>query len=194
MEPIFFETIDELRAWFEQNHDREPELWIGYYKKGSGRTSIGYQESVEQALCFGWIDGIRRSIDEHSYANRFTPRRPGSNWSLANVKKVEELMAAGLMHEAGIRAFEARKDARTGVYSFEREAPATLTEEEERQFRENEAAWAFWESQPPSYRKTALHWVTSAKRDETRARRLAQLIADSADGLRIALVRREPKK
>ncbi len=194
MEPLFFTRLEDLRAWFEANHDRETELWIGYYKKGSGRTSVSYAESVEQALCFGWIDGIRRSIDEHSYANRFTPRRPGSNWSLANVQKVQELMAAGLMHEAGIRAFESRKDHRTGVYSFEQAAAAALTPEEEQQFQANARAWAFWESQPPSYRKVALHWVTSAKKDETRARRLTQLISDSEEGLRIALVRRTPKK
>ena len=145
-----------------------------------------WTESVREALCYGWIDGVRRSLGDDSYTIRFTPRKPGSNWSSRNVRHVEELTREGRMAPAGLAAFEARRPDRTGVYSFERRQPARLEPAQERQFRTNKAAWKFFESQPPSYRKTAVHWVVSAKREETRSRRLAQLIEDSAAGRRLA--------
>jgi uncharacterized protein YdeI (YjbR/CyaY-like superfamily) len=139
-----------------------------------------WSESVDQALCFGWIDGVRRGIDEESYSIRFTPRKPGSTWSKVNVAKVEELERKGLMRPAGRRAFEARSEDNTGIYSFERDEPAELTRE-----GFSDEAWEFFQAQPPGYRRTAAHWVTSAKREETRERRLAQLVEDSAAGRRL---------
>jgi uncharacterized protein YdeI (YjbR/CyaY-like superfamily) len=182
VKPLFFATAEELGAWLEEHHETEDELWVGLYKKGSGKPSVTWPEVVEQVLRFGWIDGVRRGIDEESYANRITPRRPGSNWSLANVAKVEELKARGLMTPAGLRAYEARRPEQTGVYSFERSEPARLPEEFEERLRANAAASEWFESRPPGYRKTAIHWVISAKREETRMRRLQQLIECSADG------------
>jgi uncharacterized protein YdeI (YjbR/CyaY-like superfamily) len=145
-----------------------------------------WTESVREALCYGWIDGIRRSLGDDSYTIRFTPRKPGSNWSLRNVRHVEELIREGRMAPAGLAAFEARKPDRTGVYSFEQRHSARLEAGQEKQFRANSGAWEFFESQPPSYRRTAVYWVMSAKREETRSRRLAQLIEDSAAGRRLA--------
>jgi uncharacterized protein YdeI (YjbR/CyaY-like superfamily) len=182
VKPTFFETPEELAAWLEEHHETEDELWVGLYKKASGRPSVTWPEVVEQALRFGWIDGVRRGIDEESYANRITPRRRGSNWSAINVAKVEELKARGLMKPAGLRAYEARTPERTGVYSFERSQPAVLPDEFERDFRSNERAWEWFQGRPPGYRKTATHWVISAKREETRMRRLQQLIECSAEG------------
>ena len=179
---IFFETPGELRAWLEGHHATAPELWVGFYKKASGKPSITWEESVEQALRFGWIDGVRQSVDEESYTIRFTPRKPTSNWSRINVAKVEELKGRGLMAPAGLRAYEARKPERTGVYSFERREPAVLPTEFDERLRANPAATDWFERRPPGYRKTAIHWVISAKREETRLRRLQQLIDCSAEG------------
>jgi uncharacterized protein YdeI (YjbR/CyaY-like superfamily) len=176
VKPVFFATPEELAAWLEEHHETEDELWVGLYKKGSGRPSVTWPEVVEQVLRFGWIDGIRRGIDAESYANRITPRRRGSNWSAVNVAKVEELKGRGLMKPAGLRAYEARTPERTGVYSFERAEAAQLPAEFEERFRREPNAWAWWEGRPPGYRRTATHWVVSAKRPETRERRLAQLI------------------
>jgi uncharacterized protein YdeI (YjbR/CyaY-like superfamily) len=194
MKPIFFATQSEWRAWLEKNHARKSEVFVGFYKKSSGRPTMTWSEAVDQALCFGWIDGVRRSINETSYANRFTPRRPNSNWSAVNIKKVEQLTKQGLMHPAGLAAFEKRSDERSKNYSYER-ANAKLDESHEKRFRAHKGAWAFWESQPPGYRRTATWWVVSAKREETRQRRLATLIEDSAKGRRIGtLTRPTPKK
>jgi uncharacterized protein YdeI (YjbR/CyaY-like superfamily) len=190
MEPRFFATPAEFRAWLEQHHADEREILVGFYKKGTGRPSLTWTEAVREALCFGWIDGVRRSVDADSYANRFTPRKPRSNWSAVNVKHVEELIREGRMHPAGLAAFEARAPVRTGVYSYEQRHEAALDPEQERQFRADEQAWEFFQSQPPSYRQTAIFWVVSAKREETRAKRLATLMDDSRAGLRIALLRR----
>lgn len=176
MKPVFFATPEELAAWLEEHHETEDELWVGLYKKGTGKPSVTWPQVVEQVLRFGWIDGVRRGIDEQSYANRITPRRAGSNWSAINVAKVEELKARGLMKPAGLRAYEARRADRTGVYSFERREAAQLPAEFEQRFRAEPNAWAWWEGRPPGYRRTATHWVVSAKRPETRERRLAQLI------------------
>jgi uncharacterized protein YdeI (YjbR/CyaY-like superfamily) len=180
--PVFFATPEQFRAWLEEHHETASELWVGFYKKASGKPSITWPEAVEQALCFGWIDGVRRSLDDESYTNRFTPRKPTSNWSLINVAKVEELKQRGLMAPAGLRAYEARKPERTGVYSSERAQPAVLPSEFEERLRANSAATEWFEGRPPGYRKTAIHWVISAKREETRLRRLQQLIDCSAEG------------
>ena len=182
MNPTFFASPQELRAWLEEHHEEATELWVGFHKKATGRPSITWREAVDQALCFGWIDGVRKSIDAESYTNRFTPRRRGSSWSAVNVARVEELTRLGLMRPAGIRAFEARKDSKTGVYSYEQRRDARLAKADERALRANEEAWAFFQAQPPWYRRAAIWWVVSAKREETRARRLATLIESSAAG------------
>ncbi len=183
--PRFFATAAEWRAWLERHHATSKELGVGFYKTGSGRRSITWPESVDEALCFGWIDGVRRSLDEHAYTIRFTPRKPSSIWSAINVAKVAELTKNGKMCEAGLRAFAARTAEKTGVYSFERNEAAKLLPSQEKMLRANRKAAAFFDAQPPWYRRTAVHWVISAKRTETRDRRLAQLIADSAAGRKI---------
>ena len=188
MKPRFFATPNEFRAWLEENHDSESEVVVGFHKKHTGLPSLTWTESVREALCFGWIDGVRRRIDNDSYAIRFTPRKPGSNWSVVNVRHVEELTRAGRMHPAGIEAFEARTPERTGVYTYENRHQAKLGPEQEERFRANKQAWEFFQAQPPGYRQTAIFWIVSAKREETRARRLATLIDDSAHQRRIGLL------
>jgi uncharacterized protein YdeI (YjbR/CyaY-like superfamily) len=190
MKPRFFPTPADFRAWLEANHETETELLVGFHKKGSGKPSITWPESVDEALCFGWIDGVRRNAGETAYTIRFTPRRPTSIWSAINVAKVKGLAKRGRMRPAGERAFAARTPERTAVYSFERDRAARLSKEQERRLRANRKAAAFFDSQPPGYRKTATHWVVSAKQPLTRDRRLAQLIEDSAAGLRIRHLRR----
>jgi uncharacterized protein YdeI (YjbR/CyaY-like superfamily) len=193
MEPTdlhFFETPTELRAWLEANHETATELWVGRYKKASGKATVTWPELVDQVLCFGWIDGMAKGVADDAVAQRVTPRRKGSIWSKVNIAKVAELEAAGLMTPAGRAAFEARTEARSGIYAHEQEEPATFTAEQEAQLKANEAAWAGWQQLPPSYRKQATHWVTSAKKEETRASRLATLIEDSANGERVKPFRR----
>jgi uncharacterized protein YdeI (YjbR/CyaY-like superfamily) len=182
MEATFFATPDELRAWLEANHGTAPELWVGFWKKGTGKPSITWPESVDQALCFGWIDGVRKSLDAERYVIRFTPRRPGSTWSGVNVRRMGELLDAGLVSPAGLRAFEARKPEKTEIYAYEQRSGAAFDGEQERRFRDNEAAWAFFQSCPTWYRRNATWWVVSARRPETREKRLATLIDDSARG------------
>jgi uncharacterized protein YdeI (YjbR/CyaY-like superfamily) len=182
MEPTFFATPEEFRAWLREHHATATELLVGFHKKGSGRPSITWPESVDQALCFGWIDGVRRRIDDERYSIRFTPRKARSTWSAINVKRVGELKKQGLMHPAGMAAFERRADDRTAIYSYEQRTAAKLEPAMEREFKRDERAWAWFEAQPPSYRRTASHWVISAKKPETRERRLRQLIADSRAG------------
>ena len=189
VDPVYFGSPEELRSWFERHHDSTDELWVGFWRAGSGRAGLSWPQAVDEALCFGWIDSIRRRVDEQRYANRFTPRRPRSNWSAINIARVEELMAQGRMRRAGLAAYERRAPERTGVYSYENR-PADLEPPYSDQMRENAAAWEFFQSQPPSYRRTATWWVVSAKKEETRQRRLATLIEDSAQGRRIAPVRR----
>ncbi|MBP6016500.1 MAG: YdeI/OmpD-associated family protein [Candidatus Promineofilum sp.] len=189
MNPVFFATPADFRAWLALNYDTATELLVGYYKVGTGRPSITWPESVDQALCYGWIDGIRRRIDDESYSIRFTPRRRGSSWSLVNVGRAMELIEAGLMQPAGLLAFEIRDSAKVGEYSYE-DRPQGLGEPYETQLRDNVAAWAYWETQPAHYRRGAAHWVMSAKREETRQKRLAALITDSEAGRWIALYRR----
>ena len=181
-DPIYFESPEALRDWFDANHGKASELWIGQYKKSTGRPTVTWSEVVDEALCVGWIDGVRYSVDAERFTQRLTPRRKGSNWSAINIAKVKELTAQGRMRPAGFAAFEARTEARSGVYSYEQRHLVTLEPEEEAMFRANEAAWAWWEAGPPSYRKGAVYWVVSAKRPETRARRLDALIEDSAAG------------
>ena len=180
MEPTFFATPEDFRAWLEAHHDTAPELLVGFHKKGSGRPSITWPESVDEALCFGWIDGVRRRIDDASYSIRFTPRKARSTWSAVNVRRVGELTDQGLMHPAGLAAFERRSDDKTAIYAYEQRKAAELDPEQERLFRANEQAWAWFQAQPASYRRTATYWVISAKREETRQRRLERLISDSA--------------
>ena len=179
MDPIYFATAAEFRAWLEEHHETDTELIVGFYKKASGVPSITWPEAVDEALCFGWIDSVRRTVDEDRYTNRFTPRKRGSNWSAVNVSKVGALTEADRMHPAGLRAFEARSESRTGVYSFEQGQEPRLTRDQLRAFRAEPGAWAFFSSTPPSYRKAATWWVISAKQQTTRDRRLAQLIEDS---------------
>ena len=193
MEPKFFATPAAWRGWLEKYHGQRQELLVGFYKKDSGKPSITWPESVDGALCFGWIDGIRRSIDGVSYSIRFTPRKPRSNWSAINIKRVAELTGQGLMRPAGIQAFAARTEERSGVYSFERQG-IEFEAAQERRFRANGTAWKFFQSQPPGYRRTATWWVLSAKREETRATRLATLIEDSEQGRRIGPLTPRPKR
>jgi uncharacterized protein YdeI (YjbR/CyaY-like superfamily) len=189
MEPTFFQTPAEFRAWLEEHHDTVDELLVGFYKKDSGRASITWAEAVDQALCFGWIDGVRRGIDDDSYTIRLTPRVPRSTWSAVNIRRAQELIEAGLMRPSGRAAFERRGDDRSAIYSYEQRKAATLEPADEEALRANAAAWGFFQQQPPSYRRTAIYWVTSAKRVETRRRRLQSLIDDSAAGLRIKSLR-----
>jgi len=194
MKPTFFPTPADFRAWLDSNHGAAAELLVGFHKKGSGKPSITLPESVDEALCFGWIDGVRRSLGETAYTIRFTPRRPTSVWSAVNVARVAELTRLGRMREAGLRAFSLRTPERTGIYAFERREKARLSKAQQRRLRANRAAAAFFDSQPPGYRATATHWIVSAKQPATQERRLSQLIADSAAGLRIGPLRRpEPK-
>jgi uncharacterized protein YdeI (YjbR/CyaY-like superfamily) len=187
---MFFAAPDDFRAWLAEHHETERELLVGFHKRGSGRPSITWPESVDAALSFGWIDGVRRSIDEHSYSIRFTPRKRTSIWSAVNVARVAELVKSGKMAPAGLRAFAARTPERTGVYSFERNVAARLTAAQEKALRANRKAAAFFDGQAPWYQRAAIHWIVSAKRDETKERRLAQLIADSAAGREIPPLRR----
>ena len=189
--PTFFATPADLRRWFAKNAAKQDELLVGFHKKGSGKPSITWPESVDEALCVGWIDGVRRGIDDTSYTIRFTPRRPGSMWSAINVEKVKELTAAGRMKPAGLAAFAARRDDRSG-YSYKQFTTSTFAPEQEKRFRENPRAWRYFSAQPPGYRGIATYWVVNAKKEETRERRLAILIADSAAGRRLG--RLQPKK
>jgi uncharacterized protein YdeI (YjbR/CyaY-like superfamily) len=179
-----FSGQDEFRRWLEENHDRTSELWVGYYRKAVPKTSMTYAEAVEEALCFGWIDGVGRRIDDEVYANRFTPRRETSSWSAVNIARVGVLTAAGRMHPAGLRAFEQRDRRKDASYSYERprvELPADWLD----RFATDRAAWDYWQSESAYYRRAASHWVVSAKRPETRERRFATLLADSAAGRRV---------
>jgi uncharacterized protein YdeI (YjbR/CyaY-like superfamily) len=185
MEPIFFETPAEFRAWLEDHHADETELLVGFHKKGTGRLSLTWPESVDQALCFGWIDGVRRSLGEHSYTIRFTPRKARSTWSAVNIKRAKALIEEGLMRPNGVAAFERRSDDRSRIYAYEQRKQAKLDPAAEKEFRANRKAWAFFSEQAPWYRRNATHWVVSAKKEETRRRRLQQLIDDSAAGRRL---------
>jgi uncharacterized protein YdeI (YjbR/CyaY-like superfamily) len=183
----FFTSAGALRQWLERHHGRAGELWIGFYRKDSGKGGITYAEALDAALCFGWIDGIRKKLDEVSYVNRFTPRRPGSIWSTVNVRHVERLRAAGLMRPAGLDAYDKRDPARSGIYSFE-QRPRAFPKHHEATFKAAAAAWAHFSAQPPGYQRLGIWFVMSAKRDETQARRLKQLIDAHSEGTRIGVL------
>jgi uncharacterized protein YdeI (YjbR/CyaY-like superfamily) len=182
-QPTYFASEADFRRWLEVNHEAALELLVGFWKKGSGKPSIDWPQARDQALCFGWIDGLRKSLGEDAYTIRFTPRRKGSIWSKVNIERFNALSADGHMTPAGVRAYEENKH-KSGLYSYEKPL-ATLTPAEEQRLRRNEAAWADWEKRPPSYRKAVLNWITSAKKPETRAKRMAMLIECSAKGERI---------
>ena len=188
-----FKSASEFRQWLEVNHARVSELWVGFFKKDSGKRGLTYGEAVDEALCFGWIDGLKKRVDALSYTHRFTPRKPKSNWSRINIQKVERLKKAGRMRPAGLQAYTARVPERSGVYSFEN-APRELVATEERQFKADATAWDFFQRQPPGYRRLATWWMHGAKKPETRARRLAQLIAESRNGRRLGPVAGSKKK
>jgi uncharacterized protein YdeI (YjbR/CyaY-like superfamily) len=187
--PTFFATPAAFRRWLEKNHAKAAELWVGFHKKGSGRPSLTWPESVDEALCFGWIDGVRYRVDEASYKIRFTPRQAKSIWSNVNVKRVAELKKLGRMMPAGLKAFEKADPKRSGIYAYERES-AQLDPALEKRFRADAKAWAFFRAQPPGYQRLIAYWVVSAKQEETRLRRLARLIADSAAGRRVGMLER----
>ena len=178
MKPTFFPSQEDFRKWLEENHQKETELVVGYYKVNSKNPSMTWSESVDQALCFGWIDGIRKSIDEESYQIRFTPRKPTSIWSAINIKKIEELTKKGLMFPAGIAAFENRKEHKSRIYTYENK-PTEFPENFLEKFKANKKAWEYFENLAPSYKKTSMFWVMSAKQEATQIKRLQQLITDS---------------
>jgi uncharacterized protein YdeI (YjbR/CyaY-like superfamily) len=181
MNPVFFAAPSDLRAWFEKNHATSKELWVGYYKKGTGKPSVTWPESVNEALCYGWIDGIRKSIDATSYMIRFTPRKSGSIWSAVNVRNAQGLIEKGRMQPAGLKAYEARPAKKSGVYSYEQ--PTTdLAEPYNRLLKKDNRAWDFFQAQPPYRRKAIVAWIMSAKKEETRLKRLEKLRAHSTQG------------
>ncbi|MES2733906.1 MAG: YdeI/OmpD-associated family protein [Bacteroidota bacterium] len=189
MTPLFFAHPADLREWFEKNFDKATEVLIGFYKVGTGKPSITWSQSVDAALCFGWIDGVRRSLGEESYCIRFTPRKPKSIWSAVNIQKVAELTAQGLMKPAGLAAFEKREDKYSKIYAFEQKE-ISLSEDFRQTFEANSQAWDFFQSQAPSYQKTAIWWVISAKQEATQKKRLATLIEDSAAGRKLKHLQR----
>ena len=192
MKPKFFSTPAEFRTWLEQNHDKASELMIGFHRKSSGKKSITYHEALDEALCFGWIDGVRRKLNETSYEQRFTPRKPRSIWSLVNVRHVERLKNEGRMHASGLEAYERRTPERTGIYAFENR-PKQLSPAYEKRFRQNKIAWKFFEEQPTYYKNLMIFRIMSAKKEETQIRRLEQTIECSANGERMGLPQKGTK-
>ena len=194
MQPTFFKSQSDFRGWLDKHHDSVKELLVGFHKKNSGHPSITWPESVDAALCFGWIDGIRRSIDDISYTIRFTPRKPTSTWSSINIKRARELVDQGLMQPAGLKAFQLRKENKSGIYSYEQRREK-LPDPYEKKLKQNKAAWAFFQAQPPSYRRAVYWWVVSARKEETRLKRLQKLIEESYEGQRISqFTSRSPAK
>ncbi|MFZ0419364.1 MAG: YdeI/OmpD-associated family protein [Candidatus Sulfotelmatobacter sp.] len=189
----FFSSPSAWRAWLEEHHANTQELWVGLYTRGSGRPSITWPEAVDGALCFGWIDGVRKSVDEISYKIRFTPRKPRSISSAINVRRATELSSMGLMHPVGLAAFQQRQGDRTEIYSYEQRKAAKLTAAFEKEFRAHKAAWKFFQAQAPWYRRTCSFWVISAKKEETRSKRLAALIEHSKHQRTIPALTRTPK-
>jgi uncharacterized protein YdeI (YjbR/CyaY-like superfamily) len=184
MKPIFFATTADFRAWLRKNHKTATELWVGYYRKHSGKPTLTWSETVDEALCFGWIDGIRKKISDEAYTNRFTPRRPGSNWSAINIAKVAVLTRQKRMMAAGIAAYARRTEAKSAIYSYEQRDVATFEKAFEKKFKANKKAWAFFRAQAPWYQRQMARWVSGAKQPETRLRRLDNLIAASENGRR----------
>jgi uncharacterized protein YdeI (YjbR/CyaY-like superfamily) len=192
LKPNFFPSPAAWRAWLEKHHAESAELWVGLYKRDSGRPSITWPEAVDGALCFGWIDGVRKSIDAISYKIRFTPRKSRSIWSAINIKRATELSAVGLMHPAGLAAFQKRDEKRSAIYAYEQRKDAKLPPEYERRFRANAKAWKFFQAQAPWYRRTCNYWVITAKKEETRLKRLAALIEHSEHQRTIPQLTRTP--
>jgi uncharacterized protein YdeI (YjbR/CyaY-like superfamily) len=192
MKPRFFPSPSDWHAWLEEHHEEYDELWVGFHKKDSGKPSITWPEAVDGALCFGWIDGVRKSLNETSYVIRFTPRRPRSVWSAVNIKRVAALTRMGRMRPPGVQAFEKRTGNRSEIYAYEQRKGAKLGGVYEKTFRANKSAWEFFRAQPPWYQRTASWGVISAKKEETRLKRLAQLIKDSEQGKTIRELRRAP--
>jgi uncharacterized protein YdeI (YjbR/CyaY-like superfamily) len=184
MKPTFFASPSAFREWLERHHADADVLWVGYYKKSAGKPSITWPESVDQALCFGWIDGVRKSFDDESYMIRFSPRKPGSIWSSVNIKRAKALIEQGQMRPAGLKAFEARKENKSGVYSYEQRS-VDLPEPYERLLKKNKAAWRYFEKESAYYRKAVFWWIVCAKKEDTRMKRLDQLVACSEKGERI---------
>jgi len=191
MHIVYFPAAPELRRWFEANGQEHEELWLGFYKKDSGRASVTYSEALDEALCYGWIDGVRRSVDEQAYTVRFTPRRPKSRWSTVNIERVRKLTEAGRMQPPGLKVFAGAREQKR-EYSYEQRDDAKLARADERRFRASKAAWDFFQSRPPGYRKTITFWVVSAKKEETRQKRLTTLIQTSAIGKVIDLLTGKP--
>lgn len=192
MEPYdiqFFSSPEEFNAWLEENHNTADELWVGFYKVHTKKPSLTWSQSVDEALCYGWIDGIKKTLDKDSYTQRFTPRRKGSAWSNINIEKMKKLQQEGKMRPAGLKAFKRKEDRKSGIYAFEQKE-AELSDSQLRLFKQNRKAWDFFRSQPPGYRRLAIYWVISAKQEATRERRLNTLIEDSEYGLRIKHLRR----
>ena len=192
MKPKFFSLPAQFREWLEQNHDRVSELLVGFHKKSSGKKSITYPEALDEALCFGWIDGVRKNLDETSYTIRFTPRKPRSIWSLVNVRHIERLKKEGRMHAAGLEAYARRDPKRTGIYAFENE-PRQLSPAYEEMFRQNKKAWKFFEEMAPSLKRVSIYWIMSAKKEETRLRRLKHVIDNSDKGVRSGVLEPKPQ-
>ena len=184
-EPIFFPTPAAFRKWLTRNHATCREQWIGFHRKASGRPSITWPESVDEALCVGWIDGLRKTIDAESYKIRFTPRKKESNWSAVNIARVQELTRQGRMQPSGLKAFALRKPEKSGIYAYENRKSAVLNKADEKRFRSNRKAWEFFQRQPPSYRQNVIWALATAKKEETRRARLEKLIAASEAGRRI---------
>jgi uncharacterized protein YdeI (YjbR/CyaY-like superfamily) len=180
MTVTFFRSPSGFRKWFEKHHSTAQELWVGFHKKGTGKASITWPESVDEALCCGWIDGVRKRIDDETYTIRFSPRKPRSIWSAVNIRRVQELTEQGRMLAVGLKAFQAREAGRSGIYSYEQERPPGLDDACEKKLKANKAAWEFFQAQGAWYRKKACWWVMSAKKEETRRTRLDKLIAESA--------------
>lgn len=193
MKPKFFSSPALFRQWLERNYDRETELLIGFHKKSSGKKSITYNEALDEALCFGWIDGVRKNLNETSYTIRFTPRKARSIWSNVNVNHVERLIKEKRMHASGLEAYARRDPERTGIYAFENR-PKELAPEYEKAFRANKKAWEFFQKEPPSIKRTVIFWIMSAKKEETRLRRMQQLIENAAKGVRMGVLNPKSKE
>ncbi len=193
MKPKYFKTPDDFRTWLDKNHDKIDELWVGYYKKATGKPSITWPESVDQALCYGWIDGLRKSVDDESYVIRFTPRKPTSHWSAVNLKKVDELIKQNLMQPSGLEIYNKRDKSKSAKASYEQEE-IKLDKKFEDEIKKNKKAWDYFQKIPPFYKKQTIHWVMSAKKEETRNRRLNTLIESSAKQEKIPPLRWAGKK
>ncbi len=193
MKAVFFSAAQDFRAWLQRHHEHEQELWVGFHKKGSGKASITWPESVDAALCFGWIDGVRKSLNKTSYVIRFTPRKPRSTWSAVNIRRVADRKKMELMHAAGLEAFARRSDEKSAIYAYEQRKTAKLSPAQEKTFRARKKAWEFFQAQPAWYRRTTTHWAISAKKEETREKRLQTLIEESEQGRSIRPLRRRQK-